>query len=140
MKRFATIYAAVTAIFVLGIVATFYIGQALFAHGVVTRHPAAAAPLGSGLAQNLRDPLAQLLVQFVVILLATRTAGTVLARLGQPAVIGEMLAGILLGPSLLGWLSPRTFAVVLSSQVLRDPAALQPDRRLRLHVGDRPRA
>jgi Kef-type K+ transport system membrane component KefB len=48
----------------------------------------------------------QFFLQLTVILIACRLVGRVMAALGQPRVIGEMLAGILLGPSLLGWLSP----------------------------------
>lgn len=58
------------------------------------------------LLEGLRKPLGVLLTQVVVILIAARLAGKLLRRLGQPAVIGEILAGILLGPSLLGWMSP----------------------------------
>lgn len=43
-----------------------------------------------------------LLIDIAIIVLAARLAGTILARLGQPPVIGEILAGILLGPTLLG--------------------------------------
>lgn len=39
-------------------------------------------------------------------LLAARVLGEVAARLQMPPVIGELLAGILLGPSLLGWIEP----------------------------------
>jgi Kef-type K+ transport system membrane component KefB len=60
------------------------------------------------LIEKLHDPLALLLLQIVVIVLATRCVGSLFVRMGQPSVIGEMLAGILLGPSLLGWLSPGT--------------------------------
>ena len=42
----------------------------------------------------------------VVILLTARLFGEAAQRFGQPAVIGEMAAGILLGPSLLGRISP----------------------------------
>ncbi len=52
------------------------------------------------------DPLTLLLLQVVVIVGLARLVGMLLRRLGQPAVIGEMLVGIALGPSLLGWLSP----------------------------------
>ncbi len=48
----------------------------------------------------------QFLAQVAVILLACRIAGGLMARIGQPKVIGEMIAGILLGPSLLGLLAP----------------------------------
>jgi Kef-type K+ transport system membrane component KefB len=44
--------------------------------------------------------------EVAVILVACRLLGLVARRLGQPQVIGEMIAGIVLGPSLLGWLLP----------------------------------
>jgi Kef-type K+ transport system membrane component KefB len=50
--------------------------------------------------------LATLLLQTGVILACIRLVGWVFRRLGQPQVIGEMVAGILLGPSVLGWLAP----------------------------------
>jgi Kef-type K+ transport system membrane component KefB len=50
--------------------------------------------------------LLHLLVQLVVILLACLLTGGVTRRLGQTQVIGEMVAGVLLGPSLLGLVAP----------------------------------
>src|SRR4030066_166439 len=44
----------------------------------------------------------------LTILLAARILGELAARLKAPPVIGELLAGILLGPSLLGWIEPPT--------------------------------
>lgn len=55
---------------------------------------------------HFQSPLARLLLQFLVIILATRVLGALFTRLGQPAVIGEITAGILLGPSLFGWVWP----------------------------------
>jgi Kef-type K+ transport system membrane component KefB len=54
--------------------------------------------------------LLQLLVQIVVIMLAAHAAGRLLAAFGQPRVIGEMVAGLLLGPSLLGRVAPHASA------------------------------
>ncbi|MBI3649638.1 MAG: cation:proton antiporter [Acidobacteria bacterium] len=54
---------------------------------------------------HLREPLSILLLQIIVILVAARVLGRWFVKLGQPAVIGEMLAGIMLGPSLLGLIS-----------------------------------
>ena len=55
------------------------------------------------------------LLQLCVIVLAAR-AGSVLARrCGQAAVVGEIVVGILLGPSLLGWLAPDAFRYVFAS-------------------------
>jgi Kef-type K+ transport system membrane component KefB len=48
----------------------------------------------------------QFFLQLTVILIACRLVGRVMAAFGQPRVIGEMVAGILLGPSLFGWLAP----------------------------------
>jgi len=50
---------------------------------------------------------------FGVILLIARVLGWVFQRIGQPRVIGEMTAGILLGPSVFGRLFPSAFPYVL---------------------------
>lgn len=50
--------------------------------------------------------LLTLLVQIGVIVMAARMVGWVFRKIHQPQVMGEMVAGILLGPSLLGWISP----------------------------------
>ena len=42
----------------------------------------------------------------LAILLTARILGELAARLGAPSVIGELAAGVLLGPSLLGWVEP----------------------------------
>lgn len=47
-----------------------------------------------------------LIAQVATILFVARLAGWLFGRIGQPRVIGEMVAGILLGPSLLGALAP----------------------------------
>lgn len=47
-----------------------------------------------------------LVFQVAILLLAARTFGEISTRLGQPSVIGEILAGIILGPSLLAGLFP----------------------------------
>src|SRR2546423_6756856 len=48
----------------------------------------------------------QFFLQLAVILLFCRIVGAIAARLGQPQVVAEMLAGVLLGPSLFGLLWP----------------------------------
>ena len=53
-----------------------------------------------------------------VILLAARLLGRIASRARQPAVIGEILAGILLGPSLLGWLLPGVSAFLFAPDSL----------------------
>lgn len=56
-----------------------------------------------------------LLVELTVLLLAARIGGEVAVRLGIPMHVGELVAGIFLGPSLLGWLWPKAFSVLFSS-------------------------
>lgn len=50
--------------------------------------------------------------QLGIILVASRLMGRLFARLGQPQVVGEMVAGIVLGPSVFGLLAPGTWAAV----------------------------
>jgi Kef-type K+ transport system membrane component KefB len=58
------------------------------------------------LSAALSHPFARFLLQLLVILVITRVAGWLLRKCGQPAVIGEIGAGIILGPSLCGSLFP----------------------------------
>jgi Kef-type K+ transport system membrane component KefB len=53
-----------------------------------------------------------LLVQIGVILLTANAVGWLLSKFRQPQVVGEMVAGVLLGPSLLGWIAPEFFAAL----------------------------
>ncbi|MCX5689312.1 MAG: cation:proton antiporter [Planctomycetota bacterium] len=46
-------------------------------------------------------------LQFAAILLACRVVGLIVRRFGQPQVVGEMIAGVCLGPSLLGLFAPQ---------------------------------
>ncbi|MDH2382035.1 cation:proton antiporter [Bradyrhizobium sp. CER78] len=53
-----------------------------------------------------------LLAQIALLIAVGRGLGEVMQRIGQPSVIGELLAGLLLGPSLFGWLWPSAHSVV----------------------------
>ena len=55
---------------------------------------------------NLEHPLAILLAQIVTIIFVARFFGWICKRIGQPTVIGEIIAGIILGPSLVGMYFP----------------------------------
>src|SRR5215216_6098244 len=48
----------------------------------------------------------QFFIQLAVILLFCRLVGAIAVRLGQPQVVAEMIAGVMLGPSLFGLLWP----------------------------------
>lgn len=56
--------------------------------------------------ENLRNPLSILLLQLIVIIVAARLIGRLFLKIGQPPVMGEMVAGIVLGPSVLGLFFP----------------------------------
>jgi len=64
------------------------------------------------MAHNFKNPLSILLVQIITIILVARLLGWLCKKIGQPTVIGEIVAGILLGPSLLGMYYP-DFAGIL---------------------------
>ena len=57
--------------------------------------------------QNFRHPLATLILQILSIILIARLFGWMMTKIGQPTVIGEIIAGIVLGPSLLGLFFPQ---------------------------------
>ena len=67
---------------------------------------------GRTLAGNIRHPFAVLLLQVVAIIALARLFAYLFARLGQPSVIGEIVAGIVMGPSVLGYWLPGTFKVL----------------------------
>jgi Kef-type K+ transport system membrane component KefB len=58
------------------------------------------------MSHNLHHPLAILLAQIITIIIVARFFGWVFRKIGQPSVIGEIIAGIVLGPSLLGLYFP----------------------------------
>jgi len=72
---------------------------------------------GAAASRSGGDVLPHVLLALAVILVAARVVGLVFRRLGQPPVVGEVLAGILLGPSLLGRVSPAALAYLLPPQV-----------------------
>lgn len=64
----------------------------------------------TSLLHHVKEPLAILLLQIIAIILVARVFGWVFRKIGQPSVIGEMIAGIFLGPSLLGHYFPGYFS------------------------------
>src|SRR5215469_5649394 len=62
------------------------------------------------------DEVLNFLIIVSVILIAARLLGEICKKYKQPAVIGEILAGIILGPSLLGTLFPNLFKEIFIAQ------------------------
>lgn len=124
MKRTWLLYVGLITFVLLPIIGVLHLGANLAAPtgaSAVTAKTAtapAAAPASAvaamtdALSANLHHPLSHLFVQLLVIIVASRLVGKLFTRFGQPAVVGEMAAGILLGPSLFGLLAPGAFAFV----------------------------
>lgn len=115
MKKFALIYAVALTVFGAGIYLTIDRGRRLPPRTAAAVERAAPE---AGPRSPLRDPLGTLFVQLLVILAATRLLGALFAKIGQPAVVGEMFAGVLLGPSLFGLLFPAGFQFVFPASSL----------------------
>ena len=105
--------AAYTAM-LLGAVALFLVvrhyGETLSARAVA---PPIASTGGTAAAPDI---LWHLLLALAAVVILGRLLGSLLRAVGQPPVIGEVVAGILLGPSLLGRVAPDVAAYVLPAR------------------------
>lgn len=70
------------------------------------------------LTHNLKHPLAILLAQIITIIMVARVFSWICKKIGQPSVIGEIVAGIVLGPSLVGMYFPEFSEVLFPVQSL----------------------
>jgi Kef-type K+ transport system membrane component KefB len=68
---------------------------------------------------QLQHPLSLLLLQIVIIVLAARFFGRLVQLIGQPSVVGEIIAGICLGPSLLGLVWPGGIQLLFPADSLK---------------------
>ena len=130
MRKYALAYVLILLIFGGGICLIIRAGKQLETPEQLSAVPSANAPPANPanvspaqpeggpahvirvLRDNLREPLSLLLVQLILIVLLARVFGALFVKMGQPAVIGEMVAGIVLGPSLFGALAPGTYEFV----------------------------
>jgi Kef-type K+ transport system membrane component KefB len=67
---------------------------------------------------NIQTSVAMLLLQVLAILFTARIMGYLFVKMGQPSVIGEIVAGIILGPSVLAQLLPGVSAFLFSPESL----------------------
>lgn len=102
--RLIVVYVAMLAAGVLVYLMVRQVGLGLTAPADVLNTPAAAT--ASARPEASPSTLYRLLLALVVVTLCARGAGAVCRRIHQPPVIGEVVAGILLGPSLLGLVAP----------------------------------
>lgn len=73
---------------------------------------------------NMHHALALLLLQILTIILVARLVAYLFKKIGQPSVVGEIIAGIILGPSLLGLWFPGTFAALFPEHSLTNLSIL----------------
>lgn len=122
MRRLVIIYTLILGMVLAGIVLVLHHGQSLARPAGTSLSVATAPSHGSGgsvveaafseVQRHFNDPLGKLLLQLVVVIATSRLVGKLFTCFGQPAVVGEMAAGILLGPSLLGWIAPEAFSLI----------------------------
>src|SRR5688572_27789030 len=109
MTRRFFVYLLVIAASVSAVAALIHFGETRLSTEslhVVAAPPPSAASAAAQMLDNARLPLPRLILQLILIVVAARAMGLVARRFGQPAVIGEIAAGVLLGPSLFGWIAP----------------------------------
>ncbi|MEA2698268.1 MAG: hypothetical protein QOI66_2539, partial [Myxococcales bacterium] len=85
--------------------------------GLTAPAPTSQDLFGIGDAKVKFDALLHVLLALAVVIVTARLLGTLFAKFRQPAVIGEVLAGILLGPSLLGRVAPQVSGYLLPANV-----------------------
>lgn len=129
MKREATFYFVMLGLAAAGIAAVLHWGTQLpgppLSAGVIPAKIAEAtgdrsmwASMADLLGRNFHHPLSQLFVQLLVVIAAAQGMGRLFRAFGQPSVVGEMAAGILLGPSLMGMVAPEAFSFIFPAESL----------------------
>jgi Sodium/hydrogen exchanger family len=108
ISRIALTYAASLA----ATIGIFFLIRSLGHSLVSTGAPGPAAPVRPP-ASEVPGILLHVLLALVVIIVVARILGALFRRLNLPQVMGEVVAGILLGPSFLGWLAPEVASRIL---------------------------
>jgi len=104
-------------IFVVGVWLILAAGSKLQPAAVVARPETTAQP-ASVLWENFRTPLSILLTQIIVILAMAGLFRRLFRLIHQPPVMGEMVAGIVLGPSVLGLIYPPALSFLFPASSL----------------------
>jgi Kef-type K+ transport system membrane component KefB len=94
------------------------IGGNRFRASFLHDHPEPAAAAASGEPLTPEALFGRLTLAIAAVIVAARAVGALAGRIGQPKVMGEVLAGILLGPTLLGALVPGVQAYLFPAQIV----------------------
>src|SRR5262245_3012937 len=84
---------------------------------LVALQPAGPSQFGTGTASAAGGELLHVLLALVLVIVTARAVGFLFRLLHQPQVIGEMVAGLVLGPSVLGRIAPEAWAFLLPPDV-----------------------
>ena len=133
MRSTARLYLLIVGLAAFGMLMILHAGHRLHRHDLPAKAssalevnrlavPAPTTSLGESiqdrLQQNAQDPLSRFFLQLFAIITLSYSVGWIFTRCGQPAVVGEMLSGVLLGPSLFGLLAPQAFQFVFAASSL----------------------
>lgn len=131
MNRYVTFYGIVVIVLTAFLWWIFHQGNALEqAKTIISASEPATVPdlsiseFWQPFAENLEHPVALLLVQVIIIVFFARLMGILATRIGQPSVVGEIVAGIILGPSVVGGIFPEFSAVLFPAESLKSLQAL----------------
>ena len=72
------------------------------------------------LIHNLKHPLSLLLAQIIVIIIVSKVFGRLVRFIGQPTVVGEIIAGIVLGPSVFGLFFPEAMGALFPPESMKN--------------------
>ena len=112
-------YVLLIVVFIVGVWIILTLGARLNTGSpAVTTATASTASLTAGLKENFRNPLSVLLLQIIVIIIMAGLFGRLFRRLHQPPVMGEMVAGIVMGPSVLGFFFPDAMTFIFPASSL----------------------
>lgn len=89
-----------------------------FGSGLKSPEPAGSEPAGGEELIDTHEVLWKLLLATAIVIVAARLVGALFRRFGQPQVVGEIAAGIILGPSLLGAVWPGATELLFGPDVL----------------------
>jgi Kef-type K+ transport system membrane component KefB len=107
-RRTAIVYG----VMILAAIGLFFAIDAWGSH-LKAPEPAAALAGGTAVTGGKTDVLPHVLLALTAVVVTGRLLGMAFRYVGQPPVIGEVMGGIALGPSLLGWIWPEAMAFVL---------------------------
>jgi Kef-type K+ transport system membrane component KefB len=116
-RKQALLYSLIIVPFVLLSLWIMYIGNS-GGNSIQSSHLGKDFILPSVLEKAFHSPVATVLLQLIIIVFSAKGLGWLFSRFGQQAVMGEMTAGILLGPSCIGLFFPDVFHLIFPSSTL----------------------